>query len=152
MIIKKTLLLICLFTAIGCGNLSPKIRKELNNQQGQIENLEENIGSLKLELGKQQQENTLLNSQLGNLQQGYFNLNGLQVLSGSGGLIFAFSSVILISLLYYGYNENQKNKKIIEILMTEIKNHSDSSLENKIFSAACYTDVESKFLKFYDSI
>lgn len=156
---SRTIAILLSLLAIGCGNLSPRQRDlKIDNKDGKIDNLENNIGSLRLELGRQQQKNELLNSELENLQQGYINLNnrlagdnfGTQILTGSGPLAIIFALVVISMLLKYMQDQVDKNRKIAELLMDQIKQHNDPSLEEKMFSAAAYTDVEKDILSIYD--
>lgn len=152
---KKLVLLSLLLVGMsGCGNLSPKLQSPINNQNGKIDEIDQLQNSMKNELLNMKAKNDIINSQLDRIQQGLVNLqsnsvmNGVQILSGPGGLAFALCVVIILMAVAYAYKkEADKNAKTADILAEKVVKQNDVSLENEVFKAAMYTDVEDRVLK-----
>jgi len=144
----------------GCGNLSPRDnlsprqQQEIDNQNGRIQEMENMANSMKLELGKLQSQSEIQNSQLEDIQQGLANFqsnnenSGVQILSGPGGLIVTFVGLLCVSIIALSYrSEAKKQEKVANILAERIVRQGDPYLEDQIFQAAMYTDVEEEVLK-----
>lgn len=151
---KKIILLIfgiILIGTSGCNNLSPRLEEHIDNQNGKIDEIRSVQNGISTELGNLRAENTLTNSELDALQQGWVNLNaklssnensGIQILQGDGALIMVFSLAVIFMLIWYYRDKAKKAEKVAEILAQEITNKKDPALEDKIFLAAKHTDVE----------
>ena len=151
---KKLVLFLALLFLGGCGNLSPKLQAPINNQNGKIDEIDQLQNSMKNEILNMKAKNEILNSQLDRIQQGLVNLqsnsvmNGVQILSGPGGLAFALCIVVILIGVAYAYKkEADKNAKTADILAEKVVDQQDIHLENEVFKAAMYTDVEDRVLK-----
>jgi len=153
----KTLILalaaVTLLTLSGCGNLSPKNQPKINNE-GKIGELDNMAGSLKAEIGKLQSQAEIQNSKLDRIQQGLVNFqsnnqnSGVQILSGSGGLLIAFVAILMGSVIAFVFHrEAKKQEKTANVLADRIVSKNDPELTEQIFQAAMYTDVEENILK-----
>lgn len=144
----------------GCGNLSPRDNlsprqeQEIDNQNGRIQEMENMANSMKLELGKLQSQAEIQNSRLEEIQQGLANFqsnnenSGIQILSGPGGLIVTFVGLLCVAIIALSYrSEAKKQEKVANILAERIVRQSDPVLEDQVFQAAMYTDVEEDVLR-----
>jgi hypothetical protein len=148
---KNLFLLLC-FSILLCGcnvsPLSPRLHQQLDNQNGQIEDIKNNQNGLMLEIGKLRQESEIHARDIENAQQGILNLkgsnySGLTILSGDGGLILVFSLAVFSILLIYHYRTRAvKSEKSAEILAQQIALYDDVSLDDNVFLSALNTDVE----------
>lgn len=155
--IGSILLLVLCFTS-GCGNLSPRDnfsprqQQELDNREGRINGELENMSnSMKAELLKLQQNDEIHDSTLDRFQKGMLNMqsnyenSGIQILSGPGGLIFALVALVAAFLMAWHYRkESQLSEKASEILAGKITEKNDPTLEEEVFKAAMFSDVEDK--------
>lgn len=140
--------------ATGCGNLSPRQQPRIDDNQGQIQDMENLANSMKLELGKLQSQADIQNSKLDKIQQGLVNFqntnenSGVQILSGPGGIVVAVVAIIgsIILVLFYR-TQAKRAEKTANILAERIISYQDPELEDLIFQAAMYTDVEENVLK-----
>lgn len=145
---------LCLLTAQGCGNLSPRQDPEINDNQGQIGQIENMANSNKLELGNLQSQAEIQNSKLDKIQQGLSNFqttnenSGVQILSGQGGLLISLFAVLAACIMVVRYRkQTQKQEKVANILAERIIQWNEPELEDKVFQAAMYTDVEANVLR-----
>ena len=145
---------LCLLTAQGCGNLSPRQDPEINDNQGQIGQVENMANSNKLELGNLQSQAEIQNSKLDKIQQGLANFqstnenSGVQILSGQGGLLISLFTVLAACLMIIHYRgQAQKQEKVANMLAERIVQWDEPQLEDEVFQAAMYTDVEASVLK-----
>jgi len=145
---------LCLLTAQGCGNLSPRQDPEINDNQGQIGQVENMANSNKLELGNLQSQAEIQNSKLDKIQQGLTNFqstnenSGVQILSGQGGLLISLFTVLAACLMIIHYRgQAQKQEKVANMLAERIVQWDEPQLEDEVFQAAMYTDVEASVLK-----
>jgi predicted PurR-regulated permease PerM len=151
---KKLILFFTLmFASTGCGNLSPKLQAPIDNQNGQIGQIDQLQNSLKAEIMNLKAKNDIMNSQLDRIQQGLVNLqsnsvmNGVQILSGSGGLVVGLFAVLILSGFVYFYKrESDKNAKAANLLAEKVVEQQNPDLEDEVFKAAMYTDVEATVL------
>lgn len=142
---------LCFMFLAGCGNLSPRfqpeLRQKIDNQQGKIEEIESNQNSLKNEL---EIRDSKLDKILNGIVNDQNNNSGLQIFSGSGGLLLGLVTIVfLFSILFFMVYYQQKAKaaeKIANILAENIVNQNNPDLEENIFKAAMHTDVEKKML------
>jgi len=154
-IIAPIAIALTLLLTSGCGNLSPRDnfspqqRQEIDNQNGRIGEVENISNGLKAELLKLQQNDEILNSELDRVQKGMVNLqsnnenSGIQILSGSGGLMVAIVSVLAAIMLVMNYRKKaEQSEKTSDILAEKIAEKEDFDLEEEVFKAAMYTDVE----------
>lgn len=149
---KRILLiaLLALGTVSGCARLdplSPELKQELDNRDGQIEDIRNNQNGLMLELGKIRQQNDINARDIANFQQGLINRNnennGVQILQGDGALVMVFAIAVVAMLLIYHYRTQAvKNKKTAEILAQQIAGYNDIMLDDSVFMAAMNTEVE----------
>lgn len=152
----KTVLIlsIILFTALpGCGNLSPRQEQKIDNTDGKIGNLENLANSMKAEIGKVQTQNEIQDSKIGQMQQGLANYQsnyentGVQILSGPGGIIVSILAITSAVILILHYRRIAKiQEKTANIMAERIISFKDPHLEDSVFSAAMYTDVEENVL------
>ena len=154
-IITTALVAFTLLLTNGCGNLSPRDnfspqqRQEIDNQNGKIGDVENISNGLKAEILKLQQNDEIQDSTLDRVQKGLLNLqsnftnSGVAILSGSGGLLFGvfvvFASCVMV--MYYR-NTAKKSEKTSEILAEKIAEKDDKELEEEVFKAAMFSDVE----------
>lgn len=148
-----TLVALTLLTASGCGNLSPRNQPRIENE-GKIGEIDNMAGSLKAELAKLQNQADIQNSKLDRIQQGLANFqsnnqnSGVQILSGSGGLLVAVLAILVgtvIAIVYH--NEAKKQEKTANVLADRIVSKNDPNLTEQVFQAAMYSDVEENILK-----
>ena len=139
--------------ASGCNNLSPRQEEHIDNQNGKIDEIRSIQNGISTELGNLRAENTITDSELEALQQGWVNLNarlssnnnsGIQILQGDGALIMVFSLSVVGMLLWYYRDKAKKSEKVSEILAQEIVGKKDPALEDQVFLAARHTNVEAK--------
>jgi hypothetical protein len=146
-----------LFFFTGCGNLSPRLDQDIDNANGRIDNLENITNGFKNEIGKMQNDNEIQNSKIGQMQQGIANMqssndnSGIQILSGPGGLIFAIVALVgvcgMLVIVFHYRGEAMRKEKTADILAERIANKEDPDLNEQVFQAAMYTDVEEDVLK-----
>lgn len=148
-----TILAASLLFFTGCGNLSPRQEPRIDENQGQIQELENMANSMKAEIGKLQSQAEIQNSKLDKIQQGLVNFQGtnentgVQILSGSGGLIVAIVAIVgSCVLIIFFRNQTKRAEKTADILAERIVSHEDPELEEMVFQAAMYTDVETNVL------
>lgn len=134
---KKIAVFFAIFL-VGCGNLSPRInpdlRQQIDNQQGRIDEIENNQNSIKNELIR------INNNQITN--------SGIQILSGNGGIIVGMTGIglLLVIILHYRHQYILADK-LADMLAASIVRHQNPILEEDVFQAAMYTDVEKKLLE-----
>lgn len=134
----------------GCANispLSPELRNEIDNQNGQIEDIKNNQNGFMLEMLKFRNNQEMMARDVKNMQQGLINQNndnsGVQIFQGDGGLIVGFSIVVIGILATLHYRSLAvKSRKSAEILAQQVAIYDDVNLDNEIFLAAMNTDVE----------
>ena len=154
----KGLITACIVAALlflpGCGNMSPRQQQEIDNQNGKIGEIENMANSMKAEIGNLKSQNEIQDSQIGQMQQGLANWqsnyenSGVQIFSGPGGLIVALVGIMAVSVLAFHYrNSSKRSEKTTEILAANIKSQNDPWLEDQVFQAAMFTDVEEDILK-----
>lgn len=138
----------------GCGNLSPRQQQEIDNQNGRIGEIENLANSIKAEVGTLHTQNDIQDSKIGQMQQGLANYqsnyenSGVQIFSGPGGITVAILSLLVIFTIAVHYRSaSKKHKKTSEILADRILNKDDPQLEDEVFQAAMFTDVEEHVLK-----
>lgn len=141
----RVIFILFLFASIiGCGNLSPKfnpkLKEEINNQGGQIEDLKSNQNGLMNEIGNINQKNEIQDSQLDRIQNGAFNNQntGFQIFSGSGGLFLAMVMFILIfffSTMHYR-NASITSTEAVNVMAKTIVEREDLELKEDILKAA----------------
>lgn len=137
----------------GCGNLSPRLGQEIDNQNGRIDNLETIQNGIKGEIGKLENKNEIQDSQIGQMQQGFANYqnSGVQIFSGPGGLLFAtfalVGGVVMLVITLHYRREAARQEKVASILAQQIVEKNDEELIDRVFMAALHTDVEEPVLK-----
>lgn len=144
----------------GCGNLSPRLDQEIDNQNGRIDNLETIQNGMKNEIGKQDQRNEIQDSKIGQMQQGFANWqsnyqnSGVQILSGPGGLVFAIFAMlsvgVMIVIVFHYKNEAARQGKVANILAQQIVDMNDDELVDHVFMAAMHTDIEETMLRVFE--
>lgn len=131
----------------GCGNLSPRSNNKINNQDGKLDEIRNNMNGLQLDLLKHQEKLDLIARDIGNIQQGNLNSqnSGVQIFSGGGGLIFALTLVgVAVMVIIHYYGKATENEKAAQILADEIGRYNNIDLDNSVFLAARHTNVEKK--------
>jgi len=138
----------------GCGNLSPRQQPRIDDNNGQIQELESMANSMKAEIGKLQSQAEIQNSKLDKIQQGLLNYqntnenSGVQILSGSGGIIVAIFAIVCAAVMILFYrSQAMKAEKTANLLAERIVSFRNPELEESVFQAAMYTDVEDKVLE-----
>lgn len=142
----------------GCGNLSPrfdpKLDQKIDNQGGKIDSLKNNQNGIMSEIGTLKNQAEILNSRLDRVQQGILNLqsnndnHGVQILSGSGGLLIAAISILVGGFLVLHFRSTAKmHEKTANILAEKIVDLNSPEVVDAVFQAAMYTDVEENMLK-----
>lgn len=144
----------CALFLSGCGNFSPRQQQEIDNQNGKIGEIENMANSMKAEIGNLKQQNDIQNSQLDRMQQGMVNMqsnydnSGVQILSGPGGLMVFIVTVLSLSIVAIYYRKSAKqNEKTANMLAEKIVEMDNPYLEDSVFRAAMYTDVEENVLR-----
>lgn len=143
-ILRKIFPLIMLLPFLtGCGNkispLSPEFRQDLQNQNGQIEDIKNNQNGIMAEMLKLRQQTEINSRDIKSFQQGVFNWN----IEGDGPLILIFALITIAMLLIYHYRVKAiKQEKAAKILAQQIALHDDQELRDKVFLAALNTEVE----------
>lgn len=152
---RYILILLALFVA-GCNNLSPRdnlspeLKQQLENSNSKINGIENNQNSIKSELGRLSNDLTIHDSQIKEMQEGYFNLratlsqnenSGIQVLQGDGALVLVFAVATVGMLLYYFYCSLQY-QRTARVLAKQIADYQDPELHNRVLQAASVADVE----------
>ncbi len=120
----------------GCQNFSPRQRQEIDNRDGKINGeIDTMANSVKAEILKLQQNDEIQNSTLDRVQKGMLNLqnnyqnNGVQILSGPGGLIFSLVALFTGCFVALHYRKNaQMSEKASTILAQKIA--PDSSISD----------------------
>lgn len=150
---RKKLLVLCFIGITGCGNLSPrldpKLEEHIDNQNGKIGEIEHIQNGIKNEMLNLKQQAEIQNSKLDKVQNGVANLqnntqyNGVQILSGSGGLVLGAIGMIILAFIAVSYRKQSiTNAKTADMLAEKIVEKEDVGLETDVFKAAMYTDVE----------
>jgi len=134
---------ICVIALSGCGNLSPRINPELEQQleelKGNQNTLENNQNAIKIELGRLQ--NALeIQGENNEVQQGWLNIQADGILIG----VFGIGTIGL--LLFYMY-KSSKYKKVSTILADQVRMVDDWDLKDDIMAAAWNTEVEKTVYK-----
>lgn len=155
---RKILFALCLFTSVtflpGCGNLSPRQdHQKIENKDGKIGEVDNLANSLKAEIGNLKSQADIQNSKLDRIQQGLVNMqhtednSGVQILSGSGGLIVAIIGLLTVTIVMFHYRNAAKvQEKTANILAERVVHANDPALENAVFEAAMHTNVEENVL------
>ncbi len=138
----------------GCGNLSPRQQQEIDNQNGRIGEIENMANSMKAEVGNLKTQSDIQDSKIGQMQQGMANFqnsydnSGVQIFSGPGGITVAIIGLLVVSVIAVHYRgTSKKHEKTSEILADRIISKDDPQLENEVFQAAMFTNVEANVLK-----
>jgi len=157
--VKKVLVAITLaaFLLFGSGcarinpRIDPKLDQKIDNQNGKIRDIESIQNGIKSDINGIKQNAEISNSKLDHVQNGLLNLqdsnrnSGIQILSGSGGLILGLCACVIAGFVALAYRRQaQLNEKTADMLAARIVMQSDDKLEDDVFKAAMYTDVEEK--------
>ncbi len=155
MIAKHLILTVLCCSLIGCGNLSPRLdpKQHIDNQNGKIGQLETIQNGIKNEMLNLKQQAEIQNSKLDHVQNGLANIqnstqyNGIQILSGPGGLFVGLLGMIILGFMVLAYRKQAlTNAKTADMLAEKIVEKEDVSLEADVFKAAMYTDMETNVL------
>ena len=144
---RRILLASILLFATGCNvsPLSPELHNQIDNQQGQIEDIKNNQNGIMLDLLKIRNEQNQHARDVDNQIQGMFNKSnsGVQILQGDGALILVFGIAAIAMLLVYHYKTRaDKSNKTAEIMAQQIAMYDDQDLDNEVFLSAMNTEVE----------
>lgn len=151
---KQLLLMSFVILAIaisGCanGNLSPKFSQQLDNQNGKIGDIESVQNGIKADLNGIKQQAEIQNSKIDKVQSGLFNLqnnnavNGIQILSGPGGLIVGTIGMVILGFVVLSYRKKAiENGKTADMLAEHIVKNDNPELEAQVFTAAMHSDVK----------
>lgn len=150
---KNFLFIILVLLISGCNNLSPRQEQKINNENGKIGEIENMANSMKAEIGNLKSQNEIQNSKIGQIQQGMVNWqskeenNGVQILSGSGGLVVSILAIIAATVIILHYRKIAIiQEKTSEILAQSIASRNDEDLNEQVFQMALYTDAEENIL------
>jgi predicted PurR-regulated permease PerM len=146
----KIFVLSCVFIT-GCGSpFSPKLRQQIDNQNGKIDDISTNTNGIMLDILKLKNDQQIMQRDVENFQQGLINLenrnqnSGVQIFQGSGGLVVGFALTTIGMLLIYNYRSKAiQHQKTAELLAQQIVLHDSEDLQENVFKAAMYTNVES---------
>lgn len=143
------LAVLSLFTLTGCGNLSPRMNEKINNQGGKIEDMNSLQNSMQNRIGNLEAHNKIQDSKIGQLQEGYLNLqsnyqnSGVQILSGPGGIIVAVLGLVAgVVIASYFRSQAVRHEQASDILAEKIVQQNDPYLEDEVFKSAMYTNAE----------
>lgn len=152
--IKKLLgvmLAVVLVFSAGCARVNPRLDQKLENQNGKIRDMETIQNGMKNELSGIKQNAEIQNSKLDHVQNGLANLQssntntGIQILSGPGGTVIALFLVIVFGFIAVAYRKQALlNEKAADVMASRIVLQNNEVLEEDVFKAAMYTDVEEK--------
>lgn len=138
----------------GCGNLSPRHDQKIDNSDGKIEEMKSNQSGIMSEINALKQRADIQDSKLDKIQQGMFNWQsnhentGVQILSGSGGLIFGIIGVLIVGVIALHYRSVAKmQEQTANILAQSISQLNDETLNNAVYQKAINTAVEENVLK-----
>ena len=145
--------IICLLSTTGCGNFSPRQQPRIDNNQGKINELDNMANALKAEILKLQNQAEIQNSQLDRVQQGIANFqssqqnSGVQIFSGSGGLLVAIVGFLTLATIAFAYRrEAKKQEKTADVMADRVVSTNNPALIEQVFQAAMYTNVEENVL------
>lgn len=150
---RLLMILVALLAITGCDNFSPRQQPRIDNNQGKINELENMANALKAEILKLQNQSEIQNSQLDRVQQGMANYQsnqqntGVQIFSGSGGLLVAIVGFLTLATIALAYRrEAKKQEKTADVLANRVVSANDPALIEQVFQAAMYTNVEENVL------
>lgn len=145
-----TVLMIVGLSGCGFSPISPQLKQELDNTNGQIEEIKNNQNGIMTEIGKLNQKQDITAKNIENAQQGIVNLrgndnSGVQIFSGDGGIIL-FLAIICFSIILISYYRSKavKSEKAADILAQSIAAQNNVDLENHVFMSALNTNVENE--------
>lgn len=152
-LLTAIMLVVLMFGAAGCGNLSPRFDpkhdQQIDNQNGKIGEIESVQNGIKGEIGTLKTQSEIQNSKLDKIQTGMVNLqsnnayNGIQILSGPGGLIVGVVGMIILGFVVISYRKKAiDNAKTADMLAEHIVAKGDPALETDVFKAAMHSGVE----------
>lgn len=141
----------------GCRDnlspLSPKLRQDIQNQQGRINELETLNNALKLELSGVKNQLEIHARDIQNMQTGVGNKHnsGVQILQGDGAmiviLILGLGVIALVGGIYYYRNKTIKTEEAAKILAQELALTSDTV--SRICDQTVQKNVVDEMLKVY---
>lgn len=154
---------LALVLGTGCAKinprLDPKLDQKIDNQNGKIRDIENFQNGIKSDINGIKQNAEISNSKLDHVQNGIANLNtqvsqtnqnqnsGLQILSGNGGLLVGLFGMGIMFFVLMGYRRTaQMNEKIADILAQKLVTQGNPELQEEVFKAAMYTEVEKPML------
>ncbi|MHA1948705.1 MAG: hypothetical protein ACW99G_03065 [Candidatus Thorarchaeota archaeon] len=144
----KWILVACLLlftTGCNISPLSPELRNDIDNQQGEIDEIKNNQNGFMLDFMKFKNEQDQHARDVENQIQGMFNSSnsGVQILQGDGALILIFGIATMAMLFVYHYKTQAgKSQKAAEIMAQQIAIFDDGNLDNSVFLSAMDTDAE----------
>jgi outer membrane murein-binding lipoprotein Lpp len=139
----------------GCARINPridpKLDQKIDNQNGKIRDIESIQNGIKSDINGIKQNAEISNSKLDHVQNGLLNLqdsnrnSGIQIFSGSGGLVVGLCACVIIGFVALAYRRQAiLHEKTADMLAARIVMQSNEHLEEDVFKAAMYTDVEEK--------
>lgn len=131
----------------GCNNLSPRQDQDIDNRNGEIEELKSNQNGLMLDLLKLRNQQEITARDVGTLQQGIGNSSntnsGVQILQGDGALVLVFGiSVVALMLIFHYRSKYVSAEKAANLFADQIALYDDLDLDNAVFVSALNTDIE----------
>lgn len=137
----------------GCARINPRVdphlEEKIDNQNGKIRDMENIQNGIKNDINGIKQDAEITNSKLDHVQNGMLNMqesnNGIQIFSGNGGLIVGFCVILIMAFVILSYRKQAVvNAKAADMLAARIVCQKNEDLEEDVFKAALYSDVEEK--------
>lgn len=145
--LKKIILLLFILTA-GCNfsPFSPSNKPNIRNN-GDIGDIKNNQQGIMAEIMTLKNRMDIISEEIENIQNGFINQNnknnGVQILQGDGGLIFAISSIGILAIVSMSYRiKAQKYKKTAELFGDQIKKMNNLKIEENIMLGALANKIE----------
>lgn len=146
------LLAISFVSVAGCSKnlspLSPELKQQLENTDGQIEELKNNQDGFLIEMGKIRNQSDMNARDIKDAQQGILNIkgmqnSGIQLFSGDGGVVMFIALLGAAVLFIYHYRDKAiKAEKTAEILAQSVALQKNEGLNEQIFMAAMNSEVQ----------
>jgi len=146
---RKALVVLALLVMVaipGCGNLSPRdnlspqLDQRLERLEGDQNELENLLNSIKVELGELQQTLNMQNSNHNEIQQGWLNIQ-------ADGILVLVFAVLVVSMLFYYMYRTKHFKDAARVMGEQIRDEASDEVKEKVMAAAWNTSVEQTIYK-----
>lgn len=145
----KFILVLCLSLIVGCNfsPLSPSNRPRINNQGGEIGEIQNNQNGIMADILSIKNRLDLIARDVENLQNGFINNNnknyGVQIFQGDAGIAVGLVLISILTLGILNYRSKAiKYKKTAELFGKKISEMHNENLENEIFKSALANNLE----------